>query len=100
LTSREALPVRQRLMAELLRLSRDRGNGERVLSPPPQQAVLAHRLGTRRETVSREMAEMARAELLTVDRRAIVLHRPEALQAEIELAVRDALDKRNDKASG
>ncbi len=95
-----ALPVRQRLMAELLRLSRDRGNGERVLSPPPQQAVLAHRLGTRRETVSREMAEMARAELLTVDRRAIVLHRPEALQAEIELAVRDALDKRNDKASG
>ena len=64
-----ALPVRQRLMAELLRLSRDRccgngngdGNGgERVLSPPPQQDVLARRIGTRRETVSREMAEMAR----------------------------------------
>lgn len=79
-----ALPVRQRLMAELLRLSRDRGGGERTLSPPPQQHVLAARIGTRRETVSREMAEMARAGLLTVGRRAIVLHRPDALQAEIE----------------
>ena len=87
-----ALPVRQRLMAELLRLSRDRGGGtgERVLSPPPQQDVLARRIGTRRETVSREMAEMARAGLLTVGRRAIVLRRPDALQAEIEGRLRGA----------
>ena len=85
-----ALPVRQRLMAELLRLSRDRGGGERALSPPPQQQVLAQRIGTRRETVSREMAEMARAKLLTVGRRAIVLHRPDALQAEIEGRLRGA----------
>ena len=90
------LPVRQRLMAELLHLSCDRDNGKRVLSPPPQQDALARRIGTQRETVSREMAEMARAGLLTVGRRAIVLHRPEA----IELAVRDALGKRNDKPSG
>ena len=86
-----ALPVRQRLMAELLRLSRDRGNGERTLSPPPQQDVLARRIGTRRETVSREMAEMARAELLTVRRGAIVLHRPDKLQAEIESRLRGAV---------
>lgn len=85
-----ALPVRQRLMAELLRLSRDRGGGERTLSPPPQQHVLAARIGTRRETVSREMAEMARGGLLTVGRRAIVLHRPDALQAEIEARLRGA----------
>lgn len=87
-----ALPVRQRLMAELLRLSRDRGggNGERVLSPPPQQHVLAQRIGTRRETVSREMAEMARAGLLSVGRSAIVLKRPEALQSEIEGRLRGA----------
>lgn len=83
-----ALPVRQRLMAELLRLSRDRGGGERALSPPPQQHVLAARIGTRRETVSREMAEMARSGLLTVGRRAIVLHRPQALQSEIEARLR------------
>jgi CRP/FNR family transcriptional regulator, cyclic AMP receptor protein len=83
-----ALPVRQRLMAELLRLSRDRGSGERTLSPPPQQHVLAARIGTRRETVSREMAEMHRSGLLTVGRRAIVLHRPDALRAEIEARLR------------
>ena len=85
-----ALPVRQRLMAEMLRLSRDRGGGERALSPPPQQHVLAARIGTRRETVSREMAEMARSGLITVGRRAIVLHRPDALQAEIESRLRGA----------
>ena len=90
-----ALPVRQRLMAELLRLSRDRGagagaGGERVLSPPPQQHVLAARIGTRRETVSREMAEMHRSGLLTVGRRAIVLHRPEAMRAEIDALLREA----------
>jgi CRP-like cAMP-binding protein len=83
-----ALPVRQRLMAELLRLSRDRGGGERALSPPPQQHVIAARIGTRRETVSREMAEMARSGLLSITRRAIVLHRPGALQTEIEARLR------------
>jgi CRP-like cAMP-binding protein len=87
----QALPVRQRLMAELLRLSRDRGGGERALSPPPPQDVLARRIGTRRETVSREMAEMRRSGLLTVvGRRAIVLHRPGALQKEIEARLRGA----------
>ncbi len=92
LLEHQALPVRQRLMAELLRLSRDRGNGdgERALSPPPPQDVLARRIGTRRETVSREMAEMARAGLLTVGRRAVVLHRPDALRAEIEERLRGA----------
>ncbi len=79
-----ALSVRQRLIAELLRLSRDRGAGERVLSPPPPQHELAHRIGTRRESVSRELAEMARAGLLTVGRRAIVLHSPDKLRDEVE----------------
>lgn len=85
-----ALPVRQRLMAELLRLSRDRGGGERTLSPPPPQHVLAARIGLRRETVSRELARMARAGLVTVGRRAIVLHRPDELRAEVAARLRDA----------
>jgi CRP/FNR family transcriptional regulator, cyclic AMP receptor protein len=83
-----ALTVRQRVIAELLRLSRDRGGGERVLSPPPPQHILAARIGTRRESVSRELAEIARAGLLTVSRRAIVLHRPEQLRAEVAAAPR------------
>ena len=73
----------QRLIAEMLRLSRERGSsGERVISPPPPQHILAARIGARRETVSRELARMSREGLLTVGRRAIVLHRPQALGAE------------------
>jgi len=78
------LTVRQRLISELLRLSRHRGGTERMLSPPPPQHILAARIGTRRETVSRELAEMARAGLLTVGRRSIVLHAPETLRLEVE----------------
>jgi CRP/FNR family transcriptional regulator, cyclic AMP receptor protein len=78
------LSVRQRLISELLRLSRDRGGGERVLSPPPPQHVLASRIGTRRETVSRELAEMSRAGLLSVRRQAIILHQPQTLRSEVE----------------
>jgi CRP/FNR family cyclic AMP-dependent transcriptional regulator len=79
-----ALTVRQRLIAELLRLSRSRAGGERVISPPPPQHILAARVGTRRESVSREMAEMTRSRLLTVERGGIVLHCPEQLRGEIE----------------
>jgi len=78
------LTVRQRMIAELLRLSRARPQGERVITPPPQQHILAARIGTRRESVSREMAEMSRSGLITVGRGGIVLHRPELLKAEIE----------------
>lgn len=80
-----AFSVRQRLIVELLRLSRDRGRGERVLSPPPSQQELAARIGTRRETVSRELTKMSRDGLLTTGRRAVVLHSPDRLRAEIEM---------------
>src|SRR3954447_9564656 len=54
------LPARHRLAAGLLRLSRPRTPGaERVVSPPPSQQVLAARIGTRRETVSLALAELA-----------------------------------------
>jgi CRP/FNR family cyclic AMP-dependent transcriptional regulator len=79
-----ALTVRQRLIAELLRLSRGRGPQERVISPPPPQHVLAARVGTRRESVSREMAEMSRCGLITAGRSAVILHSPEKLRAEVE----------------
>jgi CRP/FNR family cyclic AMP-dependent transcriptional regulator len=83
------LSVRQRLIAELLRLSRDRGGGERVLSPPPPQHVLAARIGTRRESVSRELTEMSRAGLLTIGQRSIVLHSPERLRSELDVLTRN-----------
>jgi CRP-like cAMP-binding protein len=79
-----ALTVRQRLIAQLLRLSRERGNGERVLSPPPAHQVLAAYIGARRETVSRELGDLSRAGLLTMSRRSIVVHSPERMKGEIE----------------
>ncbi|WP_270935163.1 Crp/Fnr family transcriptional regulator [Falsiroseomonas oryzae] len=88
-----ALPVKLRLGAELLRLSRRRGEdaaGERVVSPPLPQHVLAARIGARREAVSRELGALARDGLVEVTPRAITLPRPEVLRALIDAELRDA----------
>ena len=75
-----ALPIRLRLAAELLRLSRARPDGTRSLSPPPFQEELGDRIGARRESVSRELAVLTRAGLLLRTRAAYVLTDPAALQ--------------------
>jgi CRP/FNR family cyclic AMP-dependent transcriptional regulator len=89
-----SLPVRLRLVAELLRLSRPRAMTQagdagamRVLSPPPQHHILAARIGTRREAISRELAALAREGLLHATPRGIVLTQPTALQALIDTYV-------------
>lgn len=83
-----ALPVRQRLISELLRLSRNRASGAgaaaRVISPPPPQHVLAARIGARREAVSRELAALVRDGLIETTRGAIVLPDATALRAVLE----------------
>jgi CRP-like cAMP-binding protein len=92
------LPVRHRLYAELYRLSRERAGGggtgtagERVISPPPPHHIVGMRIGARREAVSREMSELVRAGLITANRRAIVLLRPEALRSAVEAQLRGAV---------
>jgi len=95
LLERETLPVRLRVHAELLRLSRprtvrsaDADPEERVVSPPPRQHVLAARIGARREAVSRELADLVRQGTIAKERGAIVIRQPEilrrALEAELE----------------
>ncbi|MBW6399148.1 Crp/Fnr family transcriptional regulator [Roseomonas sp. HJA6] len=96
LLERETLPVRLRVHAELLRLSRPRlarsadagPSEERVVSPPPRQHVLAARIGARREAVSRELADLVRQGTIAKERGAIVIRQPEilrrALEAELE----------------
>jgi CRP/FNR family transcriptional regulator, cyclic AMP receptor protein len=80
-----ALPVRERLAAELLRLSRPRtGDRGRVISPPPPQHVIAARIGARRETVSLSLRSLVDENLIEVSSRAIGLPRPEALRAIID----------------
>ncbi|MBR0648118.1 Crp/Fnr family transcriptional regulator [Roseomonas terrae] len=89
LLERDALPVRLRLQAELLRLSRPRSGSarsaeERVVSPPPRQHVLAGLVGTRREAISRELAELVRQGTILRERGAIVIRRPGAMRAALE----------------
>lgn len=92
---REALTVRLRLCAELLRLSRRRPTAPpddaRIVSPPPPQHEIAARIGARREAVSREMALLERQGLVGRSGGAILIPRPEALQALIDAGLRDEL---------
>ncbi|MFD0916973.1 Crp/Fnr family transcriptional regulator [Pseudahrensia aquimaris] len=69
------LQTKHRLYCELLRLSKPRmgHEGQRSISPPPTQKELASRIGTRREVVSREIANMKRSGVLDKTTGALVL---------------------------
>jgi CRP/FNR family transcriptional regulator, cyclic AMP receptor protein len=83
-----SLPTHKRVLAELLRLSRNALNGDRVVSPPLPQQILAARLGLRRETISREIAKLVRAGQISVRRTAIVIHEAERARAELQRQLR------------
>lgn len=90
-----SLPVRHRVYAELLRLSRpERGHAAgAIISPPPYHAEVAARISTRRETVTRELKGLERAGLLERRRGAIVLTDVARLRAMIDEA-REAAGER------
>ena len=69
------LQTKHRLYSELLRLSRPRlgHDGQRSISPPPTQKDLAARIGTRREVVSREIANLKRSNIVDKTTGALVL---------------------------
>jgi CRP/FNR family transcriptional regulator, cyclic AMP receptor protein len=73
------LGVRERLCAELLRLSRKSGDGRIVVSPPPTHAELAGRISTHREAVTKFINALDREGLVSRTRGAIVLNDPERL---------------------
>lgn len=76
------LSTKQRLWAELLRLSFPSRTppGLPVISPPPTHADLASRVGSQRETVTRELNTLERAGLIARRRGAIELRNPEQLR--------------------
>ncbi len=75
------LDIRHRLHAELLRAAGPPGPlGERIISPPPLQQILAGRVGARREPVSREIARLIRDGTLARTRGALIIRRPQALE--------------------
>lgn len=81
------LPVRGRLIALLLRLARPRpGTRERIVTPPRPHHELASRIGTRREVVSRCLAQLQREGLTELMKGGLVLRQPEALERELASA--------------
>ncbi len=95
LTEHAVLDLRHRLYAELLRMSVPRaGQGEgqsreRVVTPPPYHHVLAARIGCRREQVTREFTSMTTEGLVDRTRGALVLRRPDLLEARVAEAMRE-----------
>lgn len=75
--------VRERLIAELLRLSEPvQGEvGRAVVQPSPTHFDLATRISTHREAVSREMSKLAKQNLLTKEAGCLQLHDVERLRA-------------------
>ena len=79
-----ALPIRLRLISELIRLSRPKSDGTRLLNPLPTQEELASRIGARRETISREISALVDAGLVQRTRVSLILHDPAGLQAAVD----------------
>jgi CRP-like cAMP-binding protein len=91
LMEQAVLDLRHRLYSELLRLSvaRTGGGKERVVTPPPYHHVLAARIGCRREQVTREFTAMSQEGLVERTRGALVIKRPDLLEARIAEALRE-----------
>ncbi len=85
------LTTRQRLCAQLLRVSKRRAQApeQRIVSPPPLHKDIADRIGTQREVVTRELSALKKAGLIDATRGGIVLLKPDGINAIIS----DALAK-------
>ena len=79
------LTTRQRLASELLRLSRPRFNrpGERIISPPPMHKLLADRIGTQREVITRELSRLRKKNIIAKSTGGLIVLEPDRLNAEI-----------------
>jgi CRP-like cAMP-binding protein len=91
LMEQSVLDLRHRLYSELLRLSvpRPGHQGERVVTPPPYHHVLAARIGCRREQVTREFTVLSQEKLIERTRGALVLKKPQTLEARVSEALRE-----------
>ena len=59
------------------------------MTPPPYHHVLAARIGCRREQVTREFTVMAAEGLVDRTRGALVIRRPDLLEARVAEALRE-----------
>jgi CRP/FNR family cyclic AMP-dependent transcriptional regulator len=91
LTEHSIFDLKHRLYSELLRMAGPRPGkpGERSVTPPPFHHVLAARIGCRREQVTRELSAMSQEGLLEKTRGALVLTKPQVLEARLAEALRE-----------
>lgn len=85
------LGVRNRIHAELLRLSRKQMRSENVaeLSPAPTHAEIASRISTHREAVTRELNELTRAGLIERRSGTLYIHDVNKLKQIVEEVVHE-----------
>lgn len=85
--------LKHRLYAELLRMAHPRPGkpAERAVTPPPFHHVLAARIGCRREQVTRELSALALEGLIEKTRGALVLVKPQVLEARLDEAMREGV---------
>ena len=71
-----ALPVKNRIHAELLRLGlpQMRDNTTAVIAPPPTHADIASHIGTHREAVTRELASLRKLGLIERRSGELIIH--------------------------
>jgi CRP/FNR family transcriptional regulator, cyclic AMP receptor protein len=91
LTEHAVFDLKHRLYAELLRLAQPRPGGlsGRAIAPPPFHHVLAARIGCRREQVTRELSTLSEQGMIEKTRGALVLKKPDALQARLDQALQN-----------
>jgi CRP/FNR family transcriptional regulator, cyclic AMP receptor protein len=91
LTEHAVFDLKHRLYSELLRLAQPRPGGQpgRAITPPPFHHVLAARIGCRREQVTRELSALNEQGMIEKTRGALVLKKPEALQARLDQALQN-----------
>lgn len=77
------MPMKVRLHAELLRISRRRRDGALIISPPPTHQDLAGRIGSQREAVSKELKRLETDDVIARGRTVIELKREDVLRKEI-----------------
>jgi CRP-like cAMP-binding protein len=77
------MPMKVRLHAELLRISRRRSDGLLLISPPPTHQDLANRIGSQREAVSKELRRLERGSVIRRTRASIHLVREDVLRQEV-----------------
>jgi CRP-like cAMP-binding protein len=77
------MPMKVRLHAELLCISKRRSDGLLLISPPPTHQDLANRIGSQREAVSKELIRLERGSVIRRSRASIHLVREDVLRQEV-----------------